>query len=212
MPNKTSMDDVSEQGAKHHAPATLRNRDAILGVLRQELPEWGVVLEIASGSGEHAIYFAEKMPALTWQPSDPDPGALASIKAYGAEYPGVNLREPVRLDACASTWPIKRVDAMVCINMVHISPWASTEGLFEGAARTIEAPNAPLILYGPYFDDNVEAAPSNLQFDASLRSRNPDWGIRRIEDMDKIAEQNGFIRAARFEMPANNLSLVYRRQ
>ncbi|KWV90507.1 DUF938 domain-containing protein [Erythrobacter sp. YT30] len=212
MSNKASMDDVSEQGAKQHAPATLRNRDAILGVLRQELPEWGVVLEIASGSGEHAIYFAENMSALTWQPSDPDPGALASIKAYGAEYPGVNLREPVRLDACAATWPIKRADAMVCINMAHISPWASTEGLFDGAARTMDAPDAPLILYGPYFENNVQAAPSNLQFDVSLKSRNPDWGIRRIEDMDKVAEQNGFIRTARFEMPANNLSLVYRRQ
>ncbi len=196
---------------KHHAPATFRNRDVILAVLRQELPEWGVVLEVASGSGEHAIYFAEAMPALSWQPTDPDKNAIASIKAYTAEYKGVNLKEALNLDASSASWPIERADALVCINMIHISPWASTKGLFEGAARTLSPRDAPVILYGPYFGKEEELAPSNLQFDASLKARNPEWGIRQIEDMDELAASNGFTRTARFDMPANNLTLVYRR-
>ncbi|MEL7188792.1 MAG: DUF938 domain-containing protein [Pseudomonadota bacterium] len=210
MANKTSMDDVSEAGAKHHAPATLRNRDAILGVLRQELPEWGVVLEVASGSGEHALFFANAMPALSWQPTDPDDNALRSIAAYRAEFEGVNLREPVRLDAASASWPVARADALVCINMIHISPWAATEGLFAGAARTLSPPDAPIVLYGPYFEDGVKPAPSNLQFDVSLKSRNREWGIRNLADIDDLAAQHGFTRTARFEMPANNLSLIYR--
>ncbi|MEL7199121.1 MAG: DUF938 domain-containing protein [Pseudomonadota bacterium] len=196
---------------KHHAPATLRNRNAILGVLRQELPEWGVVLEIASGSGEHAVYFAEAMPALSWQPTDPNRDALASIKAYAVEYKGVNLKEALHLDASLPSWPIKRADSVVCINMTHISPWEATQGLFAGAARTLSPPDAPLILYGPYFEEGVEPAPSNLQFDASLKARNLQWGIRQISDMDALAKEHGFTRTARFDMPANNLTLVYRR-
>lgn len=201
---------------KRHAPATLRNREAILGVLRLELPEWGTVLEVASGSGEHALYFAQNMRALSWQPSDPDPEALASIREYAQEYAiqseGVNLRSPVRLDASApATWPIERADAILCSNMVHISPWAATQGLVEGAAQILSGKNAPLILYGPYFEQGVEAASSNRQFDEGLRARNRDWGIRRLEEMDELAAHHGFARSARYEMPANNLTLVYRR-
>lgn len=212
MANPTSMDDVGQTGAKQHAPATLRNREAILAMLQQELPEWGTVLEVASGSGEHAAYFARELQALVWQPSDPNPQALASIAAYRADYDGVNLREPLMVDACdPAAWPIDRVDAMVCINMVHISPWEATEGLFKGAEQVLDEADMPLVLYGPYIEDGIETAPSNLDFDASLKSRNPAWGLRKVTAVDQLASNHGFARAARFAMPANNLALVYRR-
>lgn len=202
---------MADHHDKHHAPATLRNREAILAVLRQELPQRGVVLEVASGSGEHAVYFAEHLAGLSWQPSDPDARALASIAAYRAEYQRENVPGPLRLDAASSAWPIKRAGAVVCINMVHISAWAASEGLFAGAARVLGEGGAPLILYGPYFEVGVEPAPSNLDFDASLKARDHNWGIRRLGDMDDLAKLHGFNRTARFEMPANNLALVYRR-
>lgn len=196
---------------KKHAPATLRNREAIAEVLAQELPESGCILEIASGSGEHAVYFADRFPALEWQPSDPDREAIASILAYKAEYPDLNLRLPIVLDASKpASWEVRAADAIVCINMVHISPWQATEGLFEGAARLLGGENLPLILYGPYFEQGVEPAPSNTAFDQSLRSRNGEWGIRHAEELDKLGARHGFTRAARYEMPANNLMLVYR--
>jgi len=201
-------------GAKKHAPAALRNREPILDLLRHELPEWGVVLEVASGSGEHAVYFAENMRTLEWQPSDPDHQAVASIAAYRADYSqesdNVNLREPVQLDASAANWPVKRADAIVCINMVHISPWEASVGLFRQAAQILSGKDVPLILYGPYFEQGIEPAPSNLQFDAGLKARNPDWGIRDAEKVDTLAAEYGFARTARHEMPANNLMLVYR--
>ncbi|MEL6528607.1 MAG: DUF938 domain-containing protein [Pseudomonadota bacterium] len=196
---------------KKHAPATLRNREAILAMLRHELPEWGTVLEVASGSGEHAVYFAEHMSALSWQPSDPDAEALASIEAYRAEYKGVNLRQPILLDASKpGSWELERADALLCCNMVHISPWAATVGLFEGGAHLLDS-EAPLIVYGPFFENDAEPAPSNQQFNLGLRSRDERWGIRQIEDVDQVARQAGFTRSARHEMPANNLILVYRR-
>lgn len=196
---------------KRHAPATLRNRDAILAVLRTELPEWGNVLEIASGSGEHAVYFAEAIRALSWQPSDPDPEALASIEAYASDYDGVNLRAPIKLDASTpADWPIKRADAIVCINMAHISPWTATEGLFAGAVQILSGKTAPLVLYGPFFEQGVTPAPSNLDFDRSLRARNPAWGIRDAANLDSLAKTHGLTRSARYAMPANNLILTYR--
>lgn len=196
---------------KKHAPATLRNREPIAQVLAEELPESGLVLEVASGTGEHAVYFSERFPALEWQPSDPDRDAIASILAYKAERPDLNMRLPIVLDAQEpERWEIRDADAIVCINMVHISPWKATEGLFEGAARILGGNNLPLVLYGPYFEQGVEPAPSNIAFDESLRSRNEQWGIRQIEDVDRIADANGFARTARHEMPANNLCLVYR--
>ena len=121
------------------------------------------------------------------------------------------MKAPLELDARAPNWPIREAAAIVCRNMVHISPWAATQGLFAGAAQILSGPGAPLIVYGPYFEQGVEPAPSNLQFDEGLRQRNRDWGIRRAEEMDRLADQHGFARSARYEMPANNLTLIYRK-
>jgi hypothetical protein len=195
--------------AKRHAPATLRNRDAIVAVLRDKLPETGLALEIASGSGEHAVHFAQAFPALDWQPSDPEPAALASIDAWRAEAGPANLRSPLMLDAAAGDWPVAHVDAMLCINMIHISPWVATEGLMAGAARLLPA-GAPLYLYGPYVRADAPTAESNLAFDASLRARNPDWGLRALEDVIALAAAHGLAFERLVEMPANNLSLVFR--
>jgi len=196
---------------KKHAPATLRNRASIARVLKEELPKSGTVLEIASGSGEHAVYFAEKFSDLQWQPTDPDPDAIASINAYRDDYAGDNVRDPIMLDARRPDgWSIDRADAIVCINMVHISPWEATVGLFGGAADTLEGEDAPIILYGPYFEQGVETAPSNQDFDESLRQRDRHWGLRYVAEIDELAMRHGFARTARYEMPANNLTLVYR--
>jgi len=195
---------------KRHAPATLRNRDAIAAVLAQELPPSGLVLEVASGSGEHIVHFARLFPQLDWQPTDPDPAALGSILAWSEEAGLPNLRPPLMLDAAASSWPVERADALLCINMVHISPWTATLGLLAGAARILP-PQAPLILYGPYFQEDVETAPSNLAFDAQLRSQNPEWGVRQLEAVDAAAARLGLHRTALHCMPANNLMLAYRR-
>ena len=194
---------------KRHAPATERNRDAIAAVLRAELPASGTVLEVASGTGEHVAHFAPLFPALDWQPSDGDPQALPSIAAWSAESHATNIRPPIHLDAAAD-WPIRRADAVLCVNMVHISPWEATVGLFAGCAALLPA-GAPLVLYGPYLQPGVETAPSNLAFDRSLRSRDPAWGLRDLSAMDRLAAQHGFARTARHAMPANNLTLVYRR-
>ncbi|ODS98928.1 MAG: SAM-dependent methyltransferase [Erythrobacter sp. SCN 62-14] len=196
---------------KRYAPATERNREPIAEVLARELPAQGLVLEVASGTGEHAVFFASRFPALEWQPSDPDSEALASVAAYRAEYSGHNLRAPVLLDAAApSSWPVQEAAAILCINMVHISPWEATEGLFAGAAQILGGKNLPLILYGPYLEQGVETAPSNLDFDASLKARNSRWGLRQAEEVDALAAIHSFARTARYAMPANNLMLVYR--
>ena len=195
---------------KRHAPATDRNREPIAAVLTEELPPTGLVLEVASGSGEHAVHFARTFPRLQWQPSDPDSDAIASIAAWREEQGLPNLLPPMSLDAAAAAWPLSRADAVVCINMVHISPIAATEGLFAGAAQLL-APNAPLVLYGPYLEAGVETAESNLAFDQSLRTRNPEWGLRTVEWLDKVATHAGFERTRRVAMPANNLTLVYRK-
>lgn len=198
--------------AKRSAPATERNREPIAGVLARELPPQGRVLEIASGTGEHAVFFAERFPALHWQPTDPSDEALASIAAYRAEYAGGNLAAPLLLDAATpADWPVKVADAILCINMVHISPWSATEGLFAGAAQILGSEGGPLILYGPYLEAGVETAPSNLEFDASLKARDPRWGLRDAAAVDAVAASHGFARTARYGMPANNIMLVYRR-
>ncbi|MBK6413654.1 MAG: DUF938 domain-containing protein [Sphingopyxis sp.] len=163
--------------AKRHAPATLRNRDAIAAVLAEWLPAAGTVLEVASGSGEHIVHFAATFPALDWQPSDPDPAGLVSIAAWCADAGLANIAPPLALDASAGEWPIAHADAMLCINMVHISEWAATVGLFTQAAKILQK-GAPLILYGPYFRKDDPTAPSNLAFDESLRARNLEWGVR----------------------------------
>lgn len=195
------------QSTARHAPATARNRDPILAVLRDILPASGLILEIASGTGEHVRHFAESLPDLDWQPSDPDTDALASIVAWTEGLP--NIRAPLRLDASAPDWPVKRADAILCINMVHISPWSATEGLFAGAARLL-ASGAPLYLYGPYRRAEVPTAPSNEAFDESLKARNPEWGLRRLEDVVALAERTGFGLDRVMEMPANNLSVAFR--
>lgn len=196
---------------KRHAPATLRNRDAIVAVLADWLPETGTVLEVASGSGEHAVHFAAAFPHLDWQPSDPDPAGLDSIAAYRAEAGLANIAPPIALDAAAAKWPVDRADAILCINMVHISEWAATVGLFKQSAKLLQK-GAPLILYGPYFRKDHPTAPSNLAFDDSLRARNAEWGVRWLQDVTELAEARGFVLAEVREMPANNLMLLYRRK
>ena len=199
----------ASQSGKLHAPAALRNRDAIAEVLARELPESGLVLEVASGSGEHAIHFAARFPALRWQPSDPDPAARASIVVRSAEATLPNLLPPLDLDSSAAAWPIASADAIICINMTHIAPWAAALGLLNGAARLLPR-GAPLMLYGPFVKGDAETAPSNLAFDAQLKAMDPRFGLRAVEDIDAEAEIRGLARAACHAMPANNLTLVYR--
>ena len=192
------------------APATERNRDPILNVLRGVLPASGLVLEIASGSGQHVAYFARHFPRLTFQPSDPDGAALQSIPAWTHDAGVTNVLPPIMLSAASNDWPIVTADAILCINMIHISPWRSTEGLIRGAARLLR-PGAPLYLYGPYRRAEVVTVPSNEAFDADLKSRNPEWGLRDLEAVAKLAAAEGFSAPAITEMPANNLSVVFRR-
>ncbi len=194
--------------AKRFAPATLRNRDAIADVLRAWLPASGTIVEIASGTGEHIVHFAAAFPHLHWQPSDYDPDGQASIAAWTAESRLPNIARPVQLDAAASGWPLASADAILCINMIHIAPWRAAEGLFAGAARLLGA-GSPLILYGPFRERAVMTADSNEEFDRSLKQRNPDWGLRHVEDVTELAKRSDFRLAARIAMPANNLSLVF---
>jgi SAM-dependent methyltransferase len=194
---------------KQHAPATERNREAIRDVLVRELPAEGTVLEIASGTGQHAVAFAQAMPAITWQPTDPDPTSIASIAAWCAEAALPNLRAPIRLDVTETPWPIAQADAIVCINMVHIAPWEAALALFAGAGRLL-APGALLYLYGPYRFDGT-TAPSNEDFDRSLRSRDPRWGVRDVRELGTAAAEQGFVMRGVVAMPANNHSLLFRR-
>lgn len=195
---------------KRHAPATERNRDFIFEVLARVLPPQGLVLEIASGSGEHAVHFAARSPGWIWQPSDPDPEARASISAWADEAKLPNLRAPIALDVAAPAWPDVAPDAIVCINMVHIAPWDAACGLFAGAGRVLPA-RGVLYLYGPYRFDGVFTAPSNEAFDASLRARDPAWGVRDVRDLEALAKDNGLSLDEVVAMPANNHSLVFRR-
>jgi hypothetical protein len=196
--------------AKRHAPATERNRDIITAVLGDILPKQGTVLEIASGTGEHIVHFAQRFPHLDWQPSDYDRTGLDSIAAWRAEAGQPNLLLPVQIDASSPAWPVDHADAILCINMVHISPWEATQGLFVGAS-CLMPPDAPLYLYGPYLEADVDTAESNLAFDQSLRSRNPEWGLRDRDAVIALAQNNGFRFEGRVEMPANNISLIFRR-
>jgi hypothetical protein len=193
------------------APAALRNRGPILDVLREELPTEGLVLEIASGTGEHVALFAQNLPALTFQPSDPDARARASVAAWIAATGLANIRPPLELDVRRRPWPLARADALVCINMIHISPWEATESLFATAAGLLPD-GAPLVTYGPYKREGAHTAPSNVEFDASLRATNPAWGVRDLETVAACAAKNGFSAPRIVEMPANNLTLVFRLQ
>jgi len=201
------------------APAVQRNRDAILSIL-QRIFETGTtrdtsvdyrVLEIASGTGEHAVHFAAALPWLSWQPSDPDTDALESIAAWREGARLQNLAAPVLLDVRALPWPdTLRADALVCINMIHIAPWEAAQALFAGAEKSLPA-NGVLYLYGPYRRHGVPTAPSNEAFDAQLRSRDPRWGLRQLEDVVQLAADHGFGLAETLDMPANNLSVVFHR-
>jgi SAM-dependent methyltransferase len=195
---------------RRSAPAALRNREPITEVMRNWLPRSGVVLEIASGTGEHAVYFAEHLPGLEWQPSDIHPDALASIGAWRDEAGLSNICEPLTVDASASDWPLDHADAVLSINMVHISPWSSALGLIEGAARILRG-GAPLILYGPWLKDDIATVASNLAFDADLQHRDPRWGLRRVEDFVDAAKSYFDLVETR-AMPANNLMLLLRRR
>lgn len=204
------MKAMSDPDLKRYAPATERNRDAILTLLTRVLPPGGLVLEIASGSGEHAVYFARGLPGHVWQPSDLDPTARASIVAWSEESGLPNVRPPLELDAAAPVWPAVAPEAIVCINMVHISPWASACGLFTGAGRVLP-PGGVLFLYGPFRFDGAFTAPSNEAFDASLRARDPRWGVRDVRDLSSLARDNGLVLEEVVDMPANNHSLVFSR-
>jgi hypothetical protein len=197
------------EGARRSAPAALRNREPIAEVLVEWLPASGLVLEVASGTGEHAVFFAERFPDLEWQPSDTDESALASVAAWRDASPLPNLLPPLRLSATDPEWPIARADAVLNINMIHISPWAAALGLLDGAARLLPK-GAPLILYGPWIRESVPTAPSNLAFDESLRQRNPEWGLRRVEDFATEARARDFDFEDQREMPANNMMLLFR--
>ena len=193
---------------KREAPAAARNRAPILDVLRTCLPAKGLVLEIASGTGQHVAHFAEALPALTFQPSDPDAERRASIDAWTDGL--ANVRPALALDAGAGTWPATAADAIVCINMIHIAPWRAAVGLIEGAARLLPQ-NGVLFLYGPYHRDGKPTSSGNESFDRSLRQQDPSWGVRDLGEVTALAARHGFATPEVVEMPANNLSLVFRR-
>jgi hypothetical protein len=195
---------------KRYAPATARNRGPILDVLRAVLPQRGTVLEVASGSGEHAVCLARALPELVWQPSDPDPAARASIAAWSAEAGLANLRAPLTLDVRRDGLAMPDLVAIVAVNMVHIAPWQATEGLLAGAGGALPT-GGLLYLYGPYFRAGHPTVASNAAFDAELRAQDPSWGLRSLEAVTAAAVAVGLHLDRVVEMPANNLSVVYRR-
>ncbi len=204
-----------------HAPATLRNRGPILDVLVRVLPREGAVLEIASGTGEHAAWFAERLSHIDWQPSEPDARLRQAIVGRAANAGLVNLRPPLAIRADDPDWGVgvgagaaaggAGIDAVVCINMTQVAPWSAIEGLFTGAARTLE-PGGVLYVYGPFKRGGRHTSPGNAAFDDGVRAQNPEWGVRDTDDLDTLAKANGFAPAELVEMPANNLSLIYRKQ
>ncbi|MCA3276839.1 MAG: DUF938 domain-containing protein [Roseomonas sp.] len=196
--------------ARRFAPAVARNKTAITEVLARHLPASGLILEVASGSGEHALHFAAHFPALRFQPTDPDAAALASIAAWREEAPLANLLPPLMLDVMADAWPVQKADALLCINMIHIAPWEATAALMRGAARILP-PDVMLFLYGPFKQDGAHTAPSNAEFDASLRAQDARWGVRDLEAVARIASAAGFAAPVVEVMPANNLSVIFHR-
>ena len=201
---------MSSDEDRQYAPAAARNRGPILNVLGAILPLSGPVLEVASGTGEHVVHFARAFPILVWQPSDPSKEARRSIRAWIAAERLENVRPPLDLDAASDSWPIDHAAAMVCINIIHISPWASTEGLMRGASRVLDA-GAPLYLYGPFRQSAKALAPSNAAFDGDLRNRDPRWGLRDLEEVAVSAGSFRFVLDRVVDMPANNLSVIFRR-
>lgn len=210
MTRERFYEEPAADDARRSAPAALRNREPIAEVLAEWLPVRGTVLEIASGSGEHAAYFAARFPALRWQPSDAQPDALASIAAWRATAALPNFLPPIALDAAAGDWRVSEAAAMLCINLAHISPWTASLGLLDGAARLL-GPGAPLILYGPWLVAGEETAAGNVGFDADLKSRDPDWGLREVGAFAAEAAPRGLALRATRAMPANNLMLLLSR-
>lgn len=210
--------------ARRYAPATDRNREPILAVLQRVLPPTGTVLEISSGTGEHAVFFAQRLAPRRWLPSDLDAEALASIVAWQEAVPTENLHPPLAIDATAPVWPVESEDfglsfptldlqrypvtALVNINMIHISPWEACLGLMAAAGRIL-LPGGVLYLYGPYRQNGQHTAPSNAAFDASLQARNPQWGVRDLEAVVAAAKAEGLALVETVAMPANNLSVVF---
>lgn len=198
------------EDARLFAPAAARNREPILAIVQQLAPQSGLVLEIASGSGEHVVHIAAAMPRLTFQPSDPDASARASIDAWVKHRALQNVLPALDLDARVSNWPVERADVIISINMVHISPWTAAVGLMAGAGRLL-GKGGLLVLYGPFRRNGRHTAPSNAEFDESLRARNPEWGVRDLEALSELATAQGFGPPQIFEMPANNLTVAYRK-
>ncbi len=196
--------------ARRFAPAAARNREPILEVLARVVPRGARVLEIASGSGEHAVYCSEELDIASWQPSDPDASARASIDAWREFAHAERVLPAIELDVERMPWPVSDVDAIVCINMIHISAWSATEALLRGASKALRHAGI-LYTYGPYMRDGEHTAPSNEAFDASLRSRDPRWGVRDVDDLAREAERQGLELREIVPMPANNLSLVFGR-
>lgn len=193
-----------------HAPATARNREAIFAVLQRVLPSKGLLLEIASGTGEHAAFMAPQL-AITWQPTDGDPAALSDIDAHAKANGANNIRTALHLDVVTFPWPVAHADALFCCNMIHIAPWEAAEGLFAGAAQILPA-GAPLILYGPFRRHGEHTAPSNVQFEEWLKAKDARFGVRDLDgEVTALAARNGFQREEIVPMPANNLTVVFRR-
>ena len=204
---------MKQPSPARHAPATLRNREPILAVLRRTVPSHGLLLEVASGTGEHAAFMAPRLPGrIEWQPTEADERDLAGIDAQGIDGSDRRRRPAIVLDARADVWPVQTADAVLCCNMIHIAPWAAAVGLFAGAARVLP-PGGPLILYGPYRRHGQHTAPSNAAFDESLRRRDPAWGVRCLDsEVAPMAERWGLRLEELVEMPANNLTVVFRRE
>jgi SAM-dependent methyltransferase len=200
----------SEEMSRRHAPATLRNRDPILAVLRRVLPRAGTVLEIGSGSGEHAAYFAAALPPLRWQPSDRTSDDFADIAAWARDGGAATVEPALILDAAADAWPLSQADAVFSANVAHIAPWSVMQGLLRGAARMLPR-GGPLVLYGPFMRDGLHTAASNAAFDIELRRRDPSWGIRDLTEVITEGRRHGLQLDETVEMPANNLTLVMRR-
>ena len=192
------------------SPAAERNKEPILEVLRRALPETGVVLEVASGTGQHIVHFARGLPRLEWQPTEPDAELRAVLERRVAAAALANVRAPLAFDVQAAAAPLSAAAAVLCINMIHIAPWSATKSLLRHAAQLL-GPGAPLILYGPYRRGGEHTAPSNAAFDASLRTRNPEWGLRDLDAVATLAAKNGFTAPDIVAMPANNLTVTYRR-
>jgi SAM-dependent methyltransferase len=192
------------------SPAAERNKDPILSVLESVLPPTGSVLEIASGTGQHVCFFAAALPGIRWQPTEPDESSREAISARLREATLLNVAQPIALDVLEPRWPVhEHYDAVLCINMVHISPWSATHALFRGASRLL-SPQGRLILYGPYLE-NGKAVQSNLDFDASLKKRNAEWGLRDLDEVTRVAAGHGLQRLQIVRMPANNLTVVFGR-